>query len=516
MRKFLSTPYLLILFGLVLPICLSANKELPPRVANLMVQLDTISGIKRINTLCNLAQFINPYDSPKGEEYLKEADSLVVAYDFLTEEEKLVCHRNIQKTKNWGSYYKGNYYGAFEGSLIVDSIANAVFEIRDSLDNFILSSYLHSNYIRNAIYMTQKQYLNAQRELEEALGHCMKMENQARLGATLSNLGISFMLQDKYVESEENLLKADSFFRARDKKMDIAYCVLFLSDLYRRCEKWEEGIQLLANDRGLIEEFIPSRIPIINSYAAKCYYELGNHEKSDSLISECFRALETIEEKGVHTEIKEVIAEIYKSQERFEEAINLTEDIDEADADQDDVLYAKELLALQEKYEQSKLPPAEKNSNWPIWILVGLIPLGILFYFLYGKRPPAEPTSHTLEIAWKDESHLEEQDPFLERFIEIVQSQMEDGKISVDAVAEKMRISRVQLFKKIKAITGKSPSVVIKQIRLETAERLLKANNTTIAEVAYKVGFGNPNSFTRAFKEHYGSTPSDYLLRDQA
>ncbi len=516
MSNQLSTTIKLTVISLIFPLCLSANKDLPPRVTQLMAHLDTITGIKRINALCNLAQFIGPYDSPKGEDYLKEADSLVVAYDFLTEEEKLVCYRNIYKTKDWSNYYKGDFYGAFSGSLLVDSIANAVFEIRDSLDNFILSSYLHSNYVRNAIYMNQKQYLNAQRELEEALEHCMKMENQARLGATYSNLGISLMLQDKYVEAEENMLKADSFFRARDKKMDIAYCVLFLSELYNRCGKWEEGVQLLAKDRGLIIEHIPSRIPIVNSYAAKYYHELGQHEKSDSLIAQCFKALESIEEKGVHLEIKEVIAEIYKSQERFEEAVKLTEDIDEADADENSFLYSKELLALQEKYEQSKIPATEKNSNLAFWILLGLIPLGILFYFLYGKRPPAEHTSHTLEIAWKDESPLEAQDPFLERFIEIVQSQMEDGKISVDAVAEKMRISRVQLFKKIKAITGKSPSVVIKQIRLETAERLLKANNNTIAEVAYKVGFGNPNSFSRAFKEHYGITPSDYLMKDQA
>ena len=266
----------------------------------------------------------------------------------------------------------------------------------------------------------------------------------------------------------------------------------------------------------MITEFIPSRIPIINSYAAKCYYELGQTEKADSLIAECFKSLESIEEKGVHSEVKEVITGIYKKQERFEDAVKLSEDIIEAGSDQDDVLFSEELLALQEQYEQSKLPPVEKNSNLPTWILAGLIPLGILFYFLYGKRPSAEPTTTTLEIAWKDESLIEQQDPFLERFIQIIQNQMEDGKISVDSIAEEMRISRVQLFKKIKAITGKSPSIVIKQIRLETAERLLKANNTTIAEVAYKVGFGNPNSFTRAFKEHYGKTPSEYLLRDQA
>ncbi len=83
----------------------------------------------------------------------------------------------------------------------------------------------------------------------------------------------------------------------------------------------------------------------------------------------------------------------------------------------------------------------------------------------------------------------------------------------MEGIAEEFNISRVQLFKKIKASTGSSPSQVIRKIRLETAERLLIENNTTVSEVAYKVGFSNPNSFNRSFKDHFGKSPSDYLSK---
>jgi len=60
---------------------------------------------------------------------------------------------------------------------------------------------------------------------------------------------------------------------------------------------------------------------------------------------------------------------------------------------------------------------------------------------------------------------------------------------------------------------GKSASQVIRQIRLETAERLLIGNNTTVSEVAYKVGFSSPNNFSRSFKEYFGDTPKSYLAK---
>jgi AraC-like DNA-binding protein len=71
-----------------------------------------------------------------------------------------------------------------------------------------------------------------------------------------------------------------------------------------------------------------------------------------------------------------------------------------------------------------------------------------------------------------------------------------------------LQLSNSQVYRKIKAITGKSTAVFIRSIRLQYAKELLKNTDKTISEIAYEVGFNNPSWFSRAFKEEFGYTPS--------
>jgi AraC-like DNA-binding protein len=81
----------------------------------------------------------------------------------------------------------------------------------------------------------------------------------------------------------------------------------------------------------------------------------------------------------------------------------------------------------------------------------------------------------------------------------------------VEELANAMRISRVQLFNRIKSLTSVPPANLIRTIRLENAKRLLEKGEGNISEVAYKVGFNNPNYFGKALKKHFGVPPSAVL-----
>ena len=72
-------------------------------------------------------------------------------------------------------------------------------------------------------------------------------------------------------------------------------------------------------------------------------------------------------------------------------------------------------------------------------------------------------------------------------------------------------MSRVQLFRKFKAITGCSPSEYIKAVRLQHAADILASGKYNIADVAYNVGFSDPKYFSNCFSEKYGMTPSQYV-----
>jgi len=72
-------------------------------------------------------------------------------------------------------------------------------------------------------------------------------------------------------------------------------------------------------------------------------------------------------------------------------------------------------------------------------------------------------------------------------------------------------MSRTHLFRKLKSITGLTPTQFIRTYRLEKAKHLLRTHAGNATEVSYMVGFNNPNYFFKCFKAEYGMTVSEYL-----
>ena len=103
-------------------------------------------------------------------------------------------------------------------------------------------------------------------------------------------------------------------------------------------------------------------------------------------------------------------------------------------------------------------------------------------------------------------------DPFLEDVLKMIQAKMDDSGFGVEQLADTLRISRVQLFKKVKSITGVPPADLLRTIRLEKARFLLVTGAGNVSTVAYMTGFDNPNYFSKVFKKHFGISPSEALL----
>ena len=99
---------------------------------------------------------------------------------------------------------------------------------------------------------------------------------------------------------------------------------------------------------------------------------------------------------------------------------------------------------------------------------------------------------------------------FITKMNEIIKANFEDSKFSVEDLAEKLNLSRVQLYRKVKAIIGMNISDHINNIKLEKAAELLKANQMNISEIAYSLGFSTPNYFSTAFKNKFGVSPKEY------
>jgi transcriptional regulator GlxA family with amidase domain len=77
-------------------------------------------------------------------------------------------------------------------------------------------------------------------------------------------------------------------------------------------------------------------------------------------------------------------------------------------------------------------------------------------------------------------------------------------------------VSRVQLFRKLKALTGNAPSLMIRSYRLEKAKNLIISTDRQIAEIAYNCGFGNATYFSQIFTETYGYSPTQMRNMEHA
>ncbi|MGL1885900.1 MAG: response regulator [Reichenbachiella sp.] len=100
---------------------------------------------------------------------------------------------------------------------------------------------------------------------------------------------------------------------------------------------------------------------------------------------------------------------------------------------------------------------------------------------------------------------------FIQKLNDIIESRLVDEKLSPDTLASDMNISRTGLYTKVKAITGESVSIYIRNVRLKESCVLLKAKKMNISEVAFAVGFNQLPYFTSCFKSTFGMTPTEYI-----
>jgi len=98
---------------------------------------------------------------------------------------------------------------------------------------------------------------------------------------------------------------------------------------------------------------------------------------------------------------------------------------------------------------------------------------------------------------------------FLQKVEMLIREDISNSSFGSEDLAKKLRISESQLYRKIKAITGRSTAVFMRSIRLKFAKELLRTTDRTVSEIAYEVGFNGPAWFSKAFKDEFGFTPSE-------
>jgi YesN/AraC family two-component response regulator len=116
-----------------------------------------------------------------------------------------------------------------------------------------------------------------------------------------------------------------------------------------------------------------------------------------------------------------------------------------------------------------------------------------------------------------DESALgNHQHPFIQKCVAIINDNIQNTEFSVNELADSLYLSRTQVHRKIKSLTGLSTTAIIRNIRLEYARDLIHSNNDmNVSEIAYESGFSSLSYFSKCYSVYFGIQPS-VTNRDQS
>ncbi len=99
---------------------------------------------------------------------------------------------------------------------------------------------------------------------------------------------------------------------------------------------------------------------------------------------------------------------------------------------------------------------------------------------------------------------------FLREVEKVIEANLDNESFAVDKLSSELAFSRMQLYRKLKALTGFSPNEFIRNYRLKRAAEMLRTGDLNVTEVLYQTGFSNKSYFTRCFKAMYEITPKSY------
>ena len=267
----------------------------------------------------------------------------------------------------------------------------------------------------------------------------------------------------------------------------------------------------------------------------------GNEESSNDLEVNSLKEDKTIilvvED---NYDMREYIKESLDSSYKVEEAVNGEQGIRKAVKFIPDLIISDMMMPKMDGYEMTRiLKNDEKTSHIPIIILTArsgqenkleglqtgaddyltkpfdIKELQIRIENLISIRKKLQEKFSRIEngthkAVEKKLSSIDEK--FIAKVTEIIEKHISEEEFSMEDLGKELGMSRMQIYRKLKALTGKSASRYIKSFRLVKAKEILNEGNENISEVAYSLGFGSPAYFSRCFKEEFGYPPSEFKI----
>lgn len=182
----------------------------------------------------------------------------------------------------------------------------------------------------------------------------------------------------------------------------------------------------------------------------------------------------------------------------------------------------KQYQARLHDLETLKIVRMQANSDWQtmrsertlmivIIVIVGLLLVLAILFVVYMQRrlqkeidrkilPQLEEVQEAIQLNTRDVA-------FAERMRQIVDDHLTDSRLNVEYLADALQMDRTQLFRRVKAITGKGPMEYIRERRLIRADEMLRTTDKTVKQIARELGFSNPGYFSKYYNDYFGHLP---------
>jgi len=128
-----------------------------------------------------------------------------------------------------------------------------------------------------------------------------------------------------------------------------------------------------------------------------------------------------------------------------------------------------------------------------------------------SRKQLRERYSRELHLGPKKVQVTSMDEKFLEKVMLAVETYMGDPDFSMEKFGQEVSLSRMQLHRKLKALTGESPGDFLRTMRLQRARRLLESKAGNVSEIAYEVGFNNLSYFSKCYREQFGIAPNETI-----
>lgn len=375
-------------------------------------------------------------------------------------------------------------------------------------------------------YGQQGLYKKSTAELLKAKPEFVAADQPGKVGDVFAQIAQNHHQMEQY---DSTIFYIDQALGLIDPKIDISnqyYYNFFKANAFNALEQYDSTIALLSIEH-LAEA--QSIMPILYAHLAMSLADAYSQKKKIPQARKLLGMAKPIVDNADELQLRhnylnsslefEKVVGNHKAAYDALEALKIFEDsLHKYNMDE-------KFMELQSKYETETkdlriMALESKNSNQKNMMFMGGIffstLLGFLFFWfknLEEKRKAVhEKNNQQIRYAFQyDEPEVK--DDFLKKITQHIQDNLSNQNFSVDDLVQHSGMKRNAMNKKLKSMTNKTAVKLIREIRLEKAKSLLMENGKNVSEIAFEVGFKDPNYFSVCFKEQFGVPPSDVLKK---